>query len=81
MGMAKIKLSVVIRDSHLPKFSEVVKNLKKAGMTVENQLKTTGIVTGSVDEKNLKDLKSVSGVAEVEKEHTYQIAPPESDVQ
>lgn len=79
--MAKARLSVVVKDSHLPKFREVVKSLKQAGMTIENELKSVGIVTGSVDEMKIDRLREVEGVAEVEPEQSFQIAPPESDVQ
>ncbi len=79
--MAKVRLSIVLEEGHLPKFNEVVRSLKKAGMTVENQLQSTGIVTGSVDEKKIKQLQKVNGVAQIEREHSLQIAPPDSDVQ
>jgi hypothetical protein len=79
--MAKVRLSVVVKDSHLPKFRQVVKSLKHAGMTIENELKTSGIVTGSVDEVKLKQLREVTGVGDIEEEQGFQIAPPESDVQ
>ena len=79
--MARVRLSVVVKDSHVPKFHEVVKSLKQAGMTIENELKTTGIVTGSIDEMKIKQLREVKGVADVEREQSFQIAPPESDVQ
>ncbi|MFL6214869.1 MAG: ketohydroxyglutarate aldolase [Blastocatellia bacterium] len=58
-----------------------MKNLKQAGMTVENELKSTGIVTGSVDETKIKHLRAINGVATLEPEQSYQIAPPDSDVQ
>jgi hypothetical protein len=77
--MAQVKVSVVVKDNFLPKFDEIVKNLKKAGMTVDHEL-TAGIVLGSIDEKKVKHLDQISGI-EVEKERSVQIAPPDSDIQ
>lgn len=79
--MAQVKLSVLVEDDHLPKFSDVVKRVKQAGMKVENELETIGIITGSVDEAKVTGLKAIKGVAQVEQEGSFQIPPPDSDVQ
>jgi hypothetical protein len=79
--MSKIKLSVSVSDEHRHRFNEVVKNIKKAGMKVEQQLHNLGIVTGSIDDEKLNLLHRVEGVAGVEEERDIQIPPPESNIQ
>jgi hypothetical protein len=60
--------------------SEVTRDLKAAGLKVEQILDTTGIVTGSADEKSLAKLKRVKGVADVSADHPVDIGPPDAKV-
>ena len=79
--MAKVRLSISVDDKHLDKFSKVIKDAEKAGMDVEQEHKDLGVATGSIDAKKLDSLRKVKGVQHVEEERTFQIPPPESDVQ
>ena len=79
--MSKIKLSISVDDEHLDKMSEVVKRIKKAGLKVEAQLESLGIITGSVDSDKQDSIRNIKGVASVEEDKDFQIAPPDSDVQ
>ena len=79
--MSKVKLSVSVADEHRHRFAEVVKNIKKAGMKVEQQLDNLGIVTGYIDPAKVDSLHSVKGVSNVEEERQYQLPPPDSDIQ
>jgi len=79
--MSKVNLTISVADDHLKNFSEVVARCRKAGMSVENELKSIGMISGSIDEAALEKLSHVKGVSLVQQEGSFQIAPPDSDVQ
>jgi len=58
-----------------------VESLRAAGMTVTDVHPEIGIVSGSVAPANRDSLKAVEGVAAVEADQSFEIAPPDSDVQ
>lgn len=78
--MAKVKLSVSVDDKELHRFSDVVKNIKKAGMKVNQRLDEIGIVTGEIDDKKMGALHGVKGVAGVEEEKEFNIGPPDKGI-
>ncbi len=75
------RVTVTIDDDHLSHADEVADQLRAAGMTVEQVLGTVGIITGSVDAGQRPSLEAVPGVAAVEEETTFQIAPPDAEIQ
>jgi hypothetical protein len=79
--MAKVNLSVSIKDEHLPRFTELVDRIRKAGLEVDQELKSLGVVTGRIESDKVQDLRNLSEVANVEESHTFQIPSPESKVQ
>jgi hypothetical protein len=58
-----------------------VESLRAAGMTVTDVHREIGIVSGSVAPANRDSLKAVRGVDAVESDRSFEIAPPDSDVQ
>lgn len=79
--MTQIKLSVLVEDSFLSKFDEIVEKIKAAGMNVEYALRITGIITGEADEQKINQLNNIAGIAKIEEQRPYQIVPPDSDIQ
>lgn len=77
----RTKVNVVVADDYQDRFSEVVEAARRAGLDVEEQLTTIGLITGAIDESKRSTLESVQGIAAVEEPRTYQLPPPESDVQ
>jgi hypothetical protein len=59
----------------------VAEQLRAAGMNVDQILRAAGIITGSVAAGQRASLTDVPGVASVEVEQTFQIAPPDAEVQ
>ena len=59
----------------------VAEQLKGAGMNVEQVLDAMGIITGSVPADRRADLERLPGVAGVEAEREFHIAPPDADIQ
>lgn len=79
--MDKVKVTVSIDDGHIDQLDQVTAQLKKAGLEVEQTLSTLGIVTGLVETEKMSSLSKVTGVESVEVDKSYQIAPPDSEVQ
>jgi hypothetical protein len=79
--MPKVKLSVSVDDQHLSKFSEIVKEVEKAGMTVEGKHEDIGVVNGSIEKDKIDSLRKVVGVQHIEEEREVRISPPDSDIQ
>ena len=79
--MANVKISVSVDDEHIDQIADVSQQLQSAGMTVESTLPLVGIISGFTDSDNVDALSKCEGVHHVEAEQTFQLAPPESDVQ
>ena len=75
-------VTVLVDDEHLATIDEVASALSRAGLRVGQTLRSTGVVTGSVDDKALiDDLRGVDGVVGVEVTRDIQLPPPEAPVQ
>jgi hypothetical protein len=59
---------------------KVARDLKAAGLSVDQVLDTMNVVTGKADSKSVARLKQVRGVVDVSKDHPVDIGPPDSDV-
>ena len=79
--MSKAPITISVDDDHLSRLPAVVAALRAKGVTVDQVLETAGVIVGSVDTADLAGLTDIEGVAFVEPERTFQIAPPESEVQ
>ena len=78
---AKRRVSVVVADGYEDRFPEVVEAARQVGLDVEEQLPTIGLITGAIDDAKRPLLDGVKGIAAVEEPRSYQLPPPESDVQ
>ncbi len=72
---------MTVADDQLANIDELVDRLRAAGMQVDQVLPTVGVITGSVTESQRTSIENVPGVAAAEGETTFQIAPPDADVQ
>jgi len=63
------------RDVH-----EVVRDLKAAGLEIDNILAEIGVVTGSAAAGQLRKLREVRGVGDVSPDHPVDIGPPGSPI-
>lgn len=79
--MSKVKLLISVDDDCLQRISEVIQNLKSAGFQVEQSMPQLGVISGWCEQANVEAISHVEGVANVETEQKYQIAPPESEIQ
>ena len=62
------KIIVTIDEQHLADIQTVANNLQSLGMTVDNILSVSGIVTGSSPGSLIPSLKAVQGVLDVEED-------------
>ena len=74
-------VTVTVADSHASDIDEVAGRLRDAGMQVDQVLGTLGVITGSIDATRIAALEQLDGVAAVEEQTGFQIAPPDADVQ
>jgi hypothetical protein len=72
--------SLIVTLSSDRAIQDVARDLKAAGLHVEQVLDATGIVTGSADARNVAKLKRVKGVADVSADHPVDIGPPDADI-
>jgi hypothetical protein len=66
--MARIRLTVLVRDAWRDRYPLVVEHCRQAGLTVERELVAVGVIAGSIEEELLAALSAVEGVSAVEPE-------------
>lgn len=66
--MARIRLTVLVREAWRDRYPLVVERCRQAGLTVERELVAVGVITGSIEEDLLTALMGVEGVSAVEPE-------------
>jgi hypothetical protein len=74
-------VSVSVDNDHLDKIDEVAAELRSKGMQVDQVLSEVGVISGSVPDDLRQALETGSGVEGVEEAKSFQIPPPESDIQ
>jgi len=62
------QIIVTIDEQHLADIQTVANNLQFLGMTVDNILSVSGIITGSARRSLIPSLKAVPGVLDVEED-------------
>jgi hypothetical protein len=72
---------VTATDDQLADIDDLADRLKAAGMNVDQLLRPAGVITGSVAPSQRAAIGQVTGVAAVESETSFQLAPPDADVQ
>jgi hypothetical protein len=55
--------------------------LREAGAKDVQLLESIGVVTGSIADNQLQKLSEIEGLRALEKEQTYQLPPPNSEIQ
>ncbi|MEA2685000.1 MAG: hypothetical protein QOE93_195 [Actinomycetota bacterium] len=75
------RVTVTVAEAGLARIDEVVERLRSEGMTVERVLGTLGLVIGSVARGRRAELAALPHVTAVEAETTFDLAPPEDEIQ
>ena len=79
MAKKEKQLLVITLSGDRP-IHEVADDLKAAGLSVDQVLTSTGIVTGSALPEAVARLRNVRGVADVSPDHPVDIGPPGSQI-
>ena len=79
--MTKLRVTLSVSDSHLKHLPKVVQAAKKAGMKLEQQLDTLGVLTGIIDADKMDRLRRIEGVSSVEQEREVHVPTPCSPLQ
>jgi hypothetical protein len=69
------RIIVTVAPDALEQIDRVAKDLRSAGVTVDQVLSATGIITGSVDAGRMTVVGRVRGVASVEADTDFQLPP------
>jgi hypothetical protein len=75
------RVTVTVQHDHVGHIDELADQLRVAGMQVDQVLRSVGVITGSVKKSQRPSVELVPGVAAVEDETSFQLAPPDADIQ
>jgi hypothetical protein len=78
--MPKVAVNLVVSDSQMDRFEEVADASRKAGLEIGQKMPLTGVITGTIENSKLEDLRKVAGV-EVEISRTIKLPDPGSEIQ
>jgi hypothetical protein len=72
---------VTIHDDQLPNIDEVADRLRDAGMRIDQVFHPVGVITGSVPSAQRAVIEAVPRVVAVEDETSFQLPPPDAEIQ
>ena len=72
---------VTVQDAYLERVQEVAHDLEEAGLAIDRVLGSLGQVVGHAEDSGRARLAGVRGVASIESERRFGIAPPDSGLQ
>ncbi|MGH3672344.1 MAG: hypothetical protein ACRDSH_17200 [Pseudonocardiaceae bacterium] len=75
------RITVTVHDDQLPHIEELADRLRGVGMRVDQVLHPIGVIIGSVPSAQRALIETVPGVAAVEDETTFQLPPPDAEIQ
>lgn len=74
-----VLISVDTDEAHV--ITDIAERLSAAGLDVSAVHDAISVITGTVDEDAIGSLQQIPGVLDVERQRSYRIPPPGSDVQ
>ncbi len=75
------RITVTVHDDQLAPIDELADRLRQAGMQVDQVLHPVGVITGSVPAAQRSAIDGMPGVAAIEDERSFQLPPPDVDIQ
>jgi hypothetical protein len=67
----KKNLLITISDDHRSSMEDVAEKLRAQGVDVSGVLKSAGVISGSWDQQDVANLKSIAGVQAIEEEPIF----------
>lgn len=64
--MSKILVSIIIEQTCLIHFAEIVESCKAAGLEVQREMTTVGVISGTIEASRITVLGQIRGVSHVE---------------
>ncbi|WP_353154940.1 hypothetical protein [Pollutimonas bauzanensis] len=77
--MTKLLVSLIVEETYLVHFSEIVESCKAAGMDVQRQMTTVGVISGTIEASRVKVLAQIRGVRHVEESREVGVLGKSSD--
>lgn len=74
-------VTVTVDGMYLRSINTVARSLEETGMRVERVMAAVGVITGSVESASVSTLSAIPGVASVDRDPGYQLAPPGAEIQ
>lgn len=76
-----IEIVVSVDDENLGRLDEIAAALERVGVKVEHRMPSLGTISGIADAAVIEGIRAVAGVEAVEVARTFELPPPDSDVQ
>ena len=71
--MAKVRMLISVRDSHLGSLDEIAKPAEQAGMEVDARMPNIGVVSGLIERDRIDNLRAIDGVQDVEEDKKFDL--------
>lgn len=71
--MAKVEVIVKIEKNYKDKLSEIAAECKSAGLSVEQQMSSLGMISGTIEKAAIGKIEKIEGVAYVEESRSIGI--------
>jgi hypothetical protein len=71
--MAKVRMLISVRDSHLGSLDEIAKAAEQAGMEVDARMTNIGVVSGLIEPDRIDNLRAIDGVQDVEEDKKFDL--------
>jgi hypothetical protein len=76
--MAKVRMLISVRDSHLGSLDDIARAAEQAGMDVDAKMKEIGVVSGLIEADRIDRLRAIEGVQDVELDKKFSLPPGNS---
>lgn len=73
--MARVRMLISVRDSHLGSLDDIAKAAEQAGMDVDTKMAEIGVVSGLIDADRIDRLRAIEGVQDVEVDKKFTLPP------
>ena len=78
-GKSETKKWIVTSTGERP-LAELRKELGRAGFTIDQVFEEIGIIAGRAGERSMKDIRAIRGIADVSREASIDIGPPDAPI-
>jgi hypothetical protein len=76
--VAKVRMLISVRDTHLSSFDEIARAAERAGMEIDGRMTNIGVMSGLIEADRIDALRAIDGVADVEEDKKFTLPPGNS---